>query len=42
MFGANNFLIEYYRFFEEFSDEEAEFYNGAIEEFENGNLKKCS
>ena len=39
MFGVNNFLIEYYKSFEEFSDEEAEFYNEAIEEFENGSLK---
>jgi predicted CopG family antitoxin len=34
-----NFLINYYRENEEFSDEEAEFYNKEIEKFENGNLE---
>lgn len=34
-----NFLINYYCENEEFSDEEAEFYNKEIEKFENGNLE---
>lgn len=34
-----NFLINYYLENEEFSDEEAEFYNKEIEKFENGNLE---
>ena len=34
-----SFLIKYYYAHEEFSDEEAEFYNGEIEKFENGNLE---
>ena len=34
-----SFLIEYYYTHEEFSDEEAEFYNEEIEKFENGNLE---
>lgn len=34
-----NFLIDYYRQNEEFSDEEAEMYNKDIEKFENGNLE---
>lgn len=37
-----NFLINYYRENEEFSDEEAEFYNNEIEKFENGNLDNVS
>jgi len=37
-----NFLINYYRENEEFSDEEAEFYNNEIEKFENGNLENVS
>lgn len=37
-----NFLINYYRENEEFSDEEAEFYNKEIEKFENGNLENVS
>lgn len=31
------FLIKYYKENEEFTDEEAEFYNKEIEKFENGN-----
>ena len=37
-----NHLIEYYKKNEEFSDEEAEFYNKQIENFENGNLNNVS
>lgn len=37
-----NFLIEYYRENEEFSDEEAEIYNEDIERFENGNMADVS
>lgn len=35
-------LIEYYNENEEFSDEEAEFYNKEIEKFENGNLENVT
>lgn len=31
-------LINYYLYFEEFSDDEADFYNSEIEKFENGIL----
>lgn len=37
-----NHLIEYYKENEEFSDEEAEFYNNEIENFENGKLNNVS
>ncbi|MBP3790841.1 MAG: hypothetical protein ILA26_02305 [Methanobrevibacter sp.] len=37
-----SFLIDYYYENEEFSDEEAEFYNKEIEKFENGNLEGVS
>ncbi|RAP51013.1 MAG: hypothetical protein BZ136_00225 [Methanosphaera sp. rholeuAM74] len=37
-----NHLIDYYKEHEEFSDEEAEFYNKEIETFENGNLNNVS
>ena len=37
-----NYLIDYYKENEEFSDEEAEFYNNEIENFENGNLNNVS
>ena len=37
-----DFLINYYRENEEFSDEQAEFYNREIEKFENGNLENVS
>ena len=37
-----NHLINYYKENEEFSDEEAEFYNKEIENFENGNLTNVS
>jgi len=35
-------LIKYYKENEEFTDEEAEFYNNEIENFENGNLNNVS
>lgn len=37
-----SFLIDYYYENEEFSDEEAEFYNKEIEKFENGNIEGVS
>lgn len=37
-----NRLIDYYQENEEFSDEEAEFYNKEIENIENGNLTNVS
>ena len=37
-----NHLIDYYKENEEFSDEEAEFYNKQIENFEIGNLANVS
>ena len=37
-----DFLIDYYRENEEFSDKKAEFYNREIEKFENGNLESVS
>lgn len=37
-----NHLIDYYNKNEEFSDEEAEFYNAEIEKFENGNMENVS
>ena len=36
------FLINYYKSNEEFSDEEAEFYNKEIEKFENGDHKNLT
>lgn len=33
------FLIDYYKSNEEFTDDEAEFYNNEIEKFENGNFE---
>lgn len=36
------FLIDYYRENEEFSDEEAKFYNEEIEKFEKGNRENVS
>ena len=36
------FLIDYYHENEEFSDEQAEFYNKEIEKFEEGNLDSVS
>lgn len=35
-------LIQYYKENEEFTDEETEFYNNEIENFENKNLKNVS
>ncbi len=35
-------LIKYYKENEEFTDEEAEFYNNEIENFEKGNLNNVS
>ena len=37
-----DFLITYYYENEEFSDEDAEFYNNEIEKFEEGNLENVS
>ena len=37
-----NHLINYYKENEEFSDDEAEFYNKEIENFENGNSTNVS
>lgn len=36
------FLIDYYKSNEEFSDEEAEFYNNEIEKFENNDLENVN
>lgn len=36
------FLIDYYKSNEEFTDEEAEFYNNEIEKFENDNLENLN
>ena len=37
-----DFLINYYYENEEFSDDEAEFYNNEIEKFEKGNMENVS
>ncbi|MBQ2962721.1 hypothetical protein [Methanobrevibacter sp.] len=36
------FLINYYKSNEEFTDEEAEFYNNEIEKFENGDFENLT
>ena len=37
-----NYLIKYYKENEEFTDEEADYYNEEIEKFEQGNFEQVS